>query len=250
MTEDDDPVWKALADPSRRAILDRLRDGPLTTGALCAPFAQTRFGVMKHLDALEAAGLIGVERRGRERWNHLNGAALQAALTRWLTPFQRQWADNLSNLKQHLEDGMGDKSLVEIRQAVSLPAPRERVFAALTREIGVWWSFRQTGDGGRLQLKAEIGAEMIETGPDGHAAIWARIEEIQPPSRLYLSGRFALVGAVAGRVHFDLIPETQGCRLTVLHQAVGAISEEAQAQFVQGWRHLLDDALRAHLAAG
>ena len=245
MTERDDLVWRALADPVRREILDRLRDGPQTTGALCAPFAQTRFGVMKHLDALEAAGLIAIERRGRERWNYLNGAALQAALTRWLTPFQRQWADRLGALRRHMEGDM--KPFVEIRQSVSLPAPPARVFSALTREIGDWWAFRQTA-GGRLSLQPEIGAPLIETGADGHAAIWARIEEIQPPGKLYFSGRFAMVGAVAGRVHFDLVSEGDGCRLTVAHQAVGAIAEDTEASFGAGWRELIERALPAHLA--
>ena len=247
MTDAADAVFKALADPVRREILDRLRDGPQTTGALAAPFAQTRFGVMKHLDTLEAAGLILIERRGRERWNHLNGAALEAALTRWLTPFQRQWSARLGALKQHLEDSM--QNFVEIRQSVSLSAPRERVFRALTRDIGAWWAFRQTGQGASLSVEPEIGAQMIERGADGHQAIWARVEEIQPPARLYLAGRFALVGAVAGRVHFDLSEDGAGCRLDVAHQAVGAISPEAQASFTQGWRVLLHEALPAHLAA-
>ena len=248
MTDAADAIFKALADPVRREILDRLRDGPLTTGALCAPFAQTRFGVMKHLDALEAAGLILVERRGRERWNHLNGAALAAPLTRWLTPFQRQWAGRLGALKQHLESDMSPKTFVEIRQAVSLAAPPARVFEALTREIGDWWPFRQAKQGARLTVAPEIGAALVEQGADGHAAIWAQIEEIQPPSRLYFSGRFAMVGAVAGRVHFDLAAEGAGCRLEVAHQAVGAIAEEAEASFRAGWRELLEKALPAHLA--
>src|SRR2546426_761327 len=69
------PVWKALADPTRRAILDALRKGPRTTGDLCGRFDVTRFAVMKHLAVLEDAGLVLARRQGRERWNHLNAAS-------------------------------------------------------------------------------------------------------------------------------------------------------------------------------
>ena len=74
----DDKVFKALAAPARRLILDRLRDRPLTTGALCADFpGLDRCTVMQHLKVLEEAELVIAERRGRERWNHLNAAPIQ-----------------------------------------------------------------------------------------------------------------------------------------------------------------------------
>jgi DNA-binding transcriptional ArsR family regulator/uncharacterized protein YndB with AHSA1/START domain len=254
VTQRDDKVWKALADPVRREILDRLRDGPRTTGALCEGFAISRFGVMKHLDALEAAELVAVERRGRERWNYLNAVALEGALKRWTTPFQRQWSERLSALTRLLQgDPMMDdvSPFLDIRQEHGLPAPRERVFAALTADIGLWWTspFRQAGAESRLTLEPRVGAPMLEIGPDGHEVIWARVEEIHAPERLYLSGRFAVIGAVAGRIHFDLSVEPSGgCRLVVSHQAVGRISAEMQASFHSGWTELLDRRLRAHLA--
>ena len=65
-------MWKALADETRRAILDILRKSPRTTGELAAQFPVTRFAVMKHLRVLVDAGLVLVERKGRKRWNVLN----------------------------------------------------------------------------------------------------------------------------------------------------------------------------------
>lgn len=255
MSQQDDKIWKALADPVRRDILDRLRDGPRTTGSLCEGFAMSRFGVMKHLDALEAADLVAVERRGRERWNYLNAVALESALKRWTTPFQRQWSDRLTTLANLLQgDPMMDEvsPFLDIRQEHVLPAPPERVFAALTGEIGRWWTspFRQAGADSRLTLEPRVGAPMLEVGPDGHEVIWARVEEIHAPERLYLSGRFAVVGAVAGRIHFDLAADPSGgCRLVVSHQAVGRISADMQARFPVGWTELIDQRLRAHLTA-
>ena len=99
----DDAVWKALADPTRRTLLDALRRGPRTTGELSSLFEMTRFGVMKHLRALEEAGLVLVERRGRERWNHLNPAPIRAIYRRWIRPFEEMDADRLLRLKRTAE---------------------------------------------------------------------------------------------------------------------------------------------------
>jgi DNA-binding transcriptional ArsR family regulator len=103
MARDLDPVWKALADPSRRAILDRLRDGPKTTGDLARPFDTSRFAVMKHLRVLEEAGLVVVRRLGRERWNYLNPVPIQMIYDRWITPYAAIWAMDLVDLKQTVE---------------------------------------------------------------------------------------------------------------------------------------------------
>src|SRR5262249_7949108 len=103
MPRDLDPVWKALADPHRRRILDLLRDRPKTTGHLVRPFEISRFAVMKHLRVLEQSGLVVVERRGRERFNHLNPVPLQAIYERWMTPYAAMWAMDLMDLKRTVE---------------------------------------------------------------------------------------------------------------------------------------------------
>lgn len=100
---DDDAVWKALADPTRRALLDLLRAAPRTTGELAAEFDLTRFAIMKHLTVLENASLVLVERRGRERWNHLNPVPIQAIHRRWIRPFEELPADGLLRLKRLAE---------------------------------------------------------------------------------------------------------------------------------------------------
>ncbi len=99
----DDLVWRALSDPSRRLILDRLRERPHTTGELCRYFESTRFAVMKHLKLLEAAGLVLVERRGRERFNHINPVPIQEIYRRWIRPFEALPADRLLRIKRLAE---------------------------------------------------------------------------------------------------------------------------------------------------
>jgi len=92
---DQDAVWKALADPSRRRLLDHLKEGPRTTGELAARFPVSRFAVMKHLAILERAGLIIVERQGRERWNSLNAVPLRQIYERWISGYADHWAASL-----------------------------------------------------------------------------------------------------------------------------------------------------------
>lgn len=97
-------VWRALADPSRRRILDLLRRKPRTTGELAEAFeGVTRFAVMKHLGVLEEAGLIVVVRRGRDRWNHLNPVPIRQIYERWMQPFAEAQATSLLRLKEHVE---------------------------------------------------------------------------------------------------------------------------------------------------
>lgn len=99
----DEQVWKALSSPHRRAILDALRDGPLTTTALCEGLAElSRFAVMQHLGVLERAGVVLVRREGRERWNELNAVPIQRELERWLNSFQRASASQLLAFERHL----------------------------------------------------------------------------------------------------------------------------------------------------
>jgi DNA-binding transcriptional ArsR family regulator len=98
------PVWRALANPLRRRILDLLRDGPRTTGELARDFPDhSRFAVMQHLRALEAGGLVVSRRRGRMRLNHLNPVPIQRIYDRWVRRYQQSWAESLVGLKHALE---------------------------------------------------------------------------------------------------------------------------------------------------
>ena len=97
-------LWRALADPTRRKILDLLVTGPRTTGQLAEAFPDlTRYGVMKHLGLLERAGLLSVRRQGRLRWNYLNPVPLRALYERWLIRFMEPVTANLLSLQRHVE---------------------------------------------------------------------------------------------------------------------------------------------------
>lgn len=101
---DEDAVFRALADPVRRALLDRLRErGGQTLGELCLHRAMTRQAVTKHLNILEAANLAVSERAGRERRHYLNPVPIQEIADRWIGQFQRAPLRALADLKQSLE---------------------------------------------------------------------------------------------------------------------------------------------------
>jgi DNA-binding transcriptional ArsR family regulator/uncharacterized damage-inducible protein DinB len=99
----DNDVWKALADPTRRRILDLLRQQPRTTGDLCKHFEISRFGVMKHLGILEAAGLVTARRRGRSRINYLNAIPIREIYERWVSRFAEHWTLSMLSLKREIE---------------------------------------------------------------------------------------------------------------------------------------------------
>lgn len=99
-----DAVWRALADPTRRELLDELAKEPRTTGDLverCPNLCRT--AVMKHLDVLEAAGLLIVRREGRVRWNHMNAMPIQNIYDRWVSKHVRGIAAAAGRLQLHAE---------------------------------------------------------------------------------------------------------------------------------------------------
>ncbi len=100
-----DEVFKALADPTRRGLLDRLfeRDGQ-TLGELEQGLSMTRFGVMKHLKVLEGAGLLTTRRRGREKLHFLNPVPIRLVYERWVSKYAEPWASALSELKTEIEE--------------------------------------------------------------------------------------------------------------------------------------------------
>jgi DNA-binding transcriptional ArsR family regulator len=103
MSPSHDDVWAALANPTRRRILDVLADGPSTTGAVVAALESDRHVVIQHLRVLRDADLVRVEPRGRERLNHLNPVPLQDAVGRWFSRYEQNWAATLVGLRDTLE---------------------------------------------------------------------------------------------------------------------------------------------------
>jgi DNA-binding transcriptional ArsR family regulator len=106
-----DDVFKALADPTRRSLLDELfKEDGQTLSRLEQRLSMTRFGVMKHLKVLEDAGLIATRRRGREKLHFLNAVPIRLIHDRWVNKFAERWVSALSDLKQELEGSPQDQA--------------------------------------------------------------------------------------------------------------------------------------------
>ncbi len=105
ITDGLDPVWKALSDSTRRAILDYLRDRSHTTTEIVEAFPHlSRFGVMKHIDVLRNAQLIRTKEAGRQRVNSLNVVPIRQIYERWVGPFQELWSSELLRIKDLAEE--------------------------------------------------------------------------------------------------------------------------------------------------
>src|SRR5512134_2284877 len=123
-----DDVFKALADPTRRSLLDELfkQDGQTLT-ALEARLPMTRFGVMKHLRVLEEARLIVTRRRGREKLHFLNPVPIRLVHDRWVSKYTEPWAATLTGIKRQLEEGNMEKVF-----EIYIKTTPERLWQAIT----------------------------------------------------------------------------------------------------------------------
>ena len=125
---DDDDVFRALADPTRRSLLDELfgQDGQ-TLSELQERLPMTRFGVMKHLRVLEEAGLVVTRRRGRNKLHFLNAVPIRLVHDRWVSKYAEPWAATLSDLKHELEE----KTMEKVFEIYIKTTP-ERLWQAIT----------------------------------------------------------------------------------------------------------------------
>jgi DNA-binding transcriptional ArsR family regulator len=186
----EDLVWKALADNSRRRILDLLRVRPRTTGELADQFEMSRYGVMKHLSVLVEANLVLVRRRGRQRWNHLNAVPLQEAIERWASQYQRAMAGSLLGLRELSESEERKNIMSEQAAGPQAAAPQTihvelearinaspaRVYDIMTTRIGEWWvdPYRLL-DGSELFLELELGGRVYERAGQRFAELSGRL---------------------------------------------------------------------------
>jgi DNA-binding transcriptional ArsR family regulator len=128
MSEDLDQIWKALADDTRRSILDFLRAGPRTTTEIVERFPDlTRFAVMKHLDVLRQAALVLTREEGRRRINSLNVVPIRMIYDRWVSHFENLWAGTLLRIKESAERAAKPAGIPKSRKkTTSRPRKRRR----------------------------------------------------------------------------------------------------------------------------
>jgi len=225
-------VFKALADPTRRALLDALffEDGQTLSG-LGAWFDMTRVGVAKHLSVLEDAGLVVTRRRGREKLHFLNPVPIRLLHDRWVSKYTGEWAAGLVGLRKELETSMEKLFEIYIRTTP------ERLWDAITDpEIRAKYHF-----GSRVESDWAEGSgyALVHAGAPDHLVEGENLE-VDPPRRLVQSMR-ALWGPEAEaegrtRVTWEIEPVGDSCRLIVTHDQ---LREGASEELYGGWPMIL-----------
>ncbi|HEX9467323.1 MAG TPA: SRPBCC domain-containing protein [Acidimicrobiia bacterium] len=231
-----DAVFRALADPTRRSLLDELfREDGQTLHALEARLPMTRFGVMKHLKQLEEAGLVVTKRQGREKLHFLNPVPIRLVHDRWVSKYAEPWAAALSGLKNRLEKTMeSDKTMEKVFEIYIRTTP-ERLWEAITDpEIRSKYNFgaRVTSDWTPGSLY-EMNAPNIALGHGENL-------EVDPPRRLVQTANFVWDDDVkaegTSRITWEIEPIGDSCRLTVTHDQM---REGANDQIYGGWPMIL-----------
>lgn len=242
MEPDADKVFKALGDPTRRRILDRLheRNGQ-TLSELCEHFAMARQSLTQHVGLLEAANLISTVRRGREKLHYLNPVPLHEIQERWIGKFERPRLEALSALKRQAEEhDMGDKpTFVYVTYIESTP---EGVWHALTDAdlTAAYWGHSNVSD-----WTAGSGWEHRRTDGSGIADVTGTVLEAEPPRRLVITfgspdqanDPDPASTADASKVTFDIAPYGKIVRLTVTHENLATPEDYASVSL--GWPAVL-----------
>ena len=225
-------MFKALADPTRRSLLDELyrQDGQILS-ALESRFPMTRFGVMKHLRQLEAAGLVVTRREGREKRHFLNPVPIRLVHDRWVSKYAEPWAAALSDLKHELEQTMEKVFEIYIRTTP------ERLWEAIVDpEIRRKYNF-----GASVTSEWMPGAPMRLTAQDGEILLGeGDVLEIDPPRRLVhtMLAHFSPEAEAEGysRVTWEIEQVEDSCRLTLVHDQM---RDGANEQLYGGWPMIL-----------
>ncbi|MDQ0679735.1 uncharacterized protein YndB with AHSA1/START domain/DNA-binding transcriptional ArsR family regulator [Arthrobacter pascens] len=226
-----DAVFKALADPTRRDLLDELfREDGQTLHALEARFEMTRYGVMKHLKQLEDAGLVVTRRRGREKLHFLNPVPIRLVHDRWVGKYAEPWAAALSDLKTRLE------------------SPMEKIFEIYikTTPERLWEAITDSGIRSKYQFGLKVNSDWtpggrFELAPDGGDPLGEGENlEVDPPRKLVQTMR-ALWGEDVkaegtSRITWEIEPVGDSCHLTVTHDQ---LREGANEELYGGWPMIL-----------
>jgi uncharacterized protein YndB with AHSA1/START domain len=228
-----DDVFKALADTTRRSLLDALfeEDGQ-TLSALERRMPMTRIGVMKHLRVLEAAGLVTTKRRGREKLHFLNPVPIRLVHDRWVSKYAEPWAATLTGLKRQLEEATMEKVF-----EIYIKTTPDRLWEAITdpdQRARYSFGVRTNSD-----WKQGSSYEAVHPGADFRIATGENLE-VEPPRRLVQSFNALwsddVKAEATSRVTWEIEQIEDSCRLRVTHDQ---LREGANDELYGGWPMIL-----------
>ncbi|MGY1745860.1 ArsR/SmtB family transcription factor [Blastococcus sp. SYSU D00695] len=227
-----DAVFKALADPTRRLLLDRLRErNGQTLGELCAELSMARQSATQHLDLLQRAGLVAVVRRGRERLHYLDPGPIHEIERRWVSAFDRPRLDAIRAITERAEEHAMTEQVPTYVYVTYIRASAEQVWRALTDAdlTASYWGHANVSDWEPGSLW-----EHRRTDGSGVADAGGRVLEVEPPHRLVMTfGDPGEAPATTSRVTFTVEPHEGIVRLTVTHEELA--DARALSDVSQGW---------------
>jgi uncharacterized protein YndB with AHSA1/START domain/DNA-binding transcriptional ArsR family regulator len=245
-----DAVFKALADPTRRSLLDRLfhEDGQ-TLSALEERLPMTRFGVMKHLGVLEEAGLVTTRKQGREKLHFLNPVPIRLIHDRWVSKFAEPWAAMLSGLKTQLEDEtMEAVKTLSWTNGTAPVAENTAVFEVFikTTPERLWEAITDPEQRKKYSFGVEAHSDWTP-GSEYRAGVPGVVDiaagenvEVDPPRLLVQTFNALWSDEVKAqgttRVTWEIEPVGSSCRLTVVHDQ---LPPDANAELYGGWPMIL-----------
>lgn len=244
-----DKVFKALADQTRRYLLDRLHErGGQTLGELCERLAMTRQSATQHLAVLEAANLVSVVRQGREKLHYLNPVPLHEVQERWIDKFERPRLRALGAVKRQAEDAMEGAAAVRptYSYVIYIESTPEKVWHALTDAdlTAAYWGHSNVSD-----WQPGSAWEHRRTDGSGVADVVGTVVESVPPERLVTTWAAPGTEPAGGpsRVTFEIEPYEEIVRLTATHENLADEAEREEA--AGGWAAVLSN-LKSLLETG
>lgn len=242
-------VFKALADCTRRDILDRLflEDG-LTLGQICSPLNMSRQAVGKHLNILEEAGLVTVYRNGREKYHYLNRVPIRRLYDRWIDKYAEPRVAALTDLGRALEQGAGSMSTPDYVYQIFIKATPRAVWQGITSPEFTARYFHQT----RIESDWQEGSEIVYRLPDDSLAVKGKLLRVDEPRSFTMTWSFQYDPVLKAEkpqvVTFEIEPMGELCKLTVTH-AEFEDGSQTYEKISQGWGLILSS-LKSLLETG
>jgi uncharacterized protein YndB with AHSA1/START domain/predicted transcriptional regulator len=242
-----EPVFRALADPNRRLLLDRLHErDSQTLIELQGHLQMTRFGVMKHLKLLEEAGLISTRKIGREKFHYINPVPIQMVYDRWVSKYAKPWARAVVGLKYALEDENVAETTTQMLQVYIKTSP-EKLWQALTDGTITKLYYMGTS----VESTWKPGASISYLMGDGSTMLDGEVLEVDPPRRLvttFIPRWDPSVAPHTSKVTYEIEKKGESCRLLLTHEELLVGSPEATGVF-DGWSQILSG-LKTYLETG
>lgn len=238
-------TFKALADASRRTLLDALfQNNGQSLSELESHLDMSRFGVMKHLRILEEANLITTEKVGREKYHYLNPVPIQLVYDRWVSKFSQPFTKTLSDLKYRLEK---DMNTITHRYQIYIQASKEKVWQAITDgDISPHYYF-----GTAVNSDWQVGSDYDYSSEQMGKMIEGEIIEIDPPNKLVQSFQplWEPDAQALSKSKVTWLIETsgEGCKLTLVHEELDDVP--FANGIIDGWTRILSS-LKTYLETG